>query len=571
MHIESAGTQPSTITPDEVPPVPRATWDALFSCCAILALCLVVGVPTIRADNYFLGDDFGLVHHLHDMPFDRFLTYFYSDWTEGIYGYEYDELRPFLALTYRIDSGLFGATNAQGYHATNVILHVLNGLLVLAIARSLVPRPSGRGFGLLAASLFVLMPSNVEPIAWISGRVDSLAALFYLGAFLCFVQFRVRQRRTWLLAALLAFVCGLFVKQSLVTFPLLILAYDLVYAPSIRGLAPRDWISRYAWHIPFFLLLLAYLGLRHKLFGNAVREELFTLTLAKEFIFRQLFYFKRLLPIATDVSFPTKAGLAILTIVSLAACGRRMALRPADHGPAIRRVIFFGAIWYVITVAPMIVAYESARHLYVTGAGLSIALASLIFPVRLDGQNWAKAARLVVAGALLVLYGVALNRNVRIWVENGTESQKFAVALPNLLQSVQRGSVVLIGIPDKNRECWFWSWGMPFALQTPFQPEDLYAQFEIVERPEVYCCTPQQWWASKQMAITSVLNSPAPQELTAILPAPQDPASLHLVTRSVSGPALRLKIERAMGRTFESLSAQMNDAETRQLARILLD
>src|SRR5207244_6678851 len=34
--------------------------------CAIVTLALVVGLPTLRADNYFLGDDFGLVHHLYD-------------------------------------------------------------------------------------------------------------------------------------------------------------------------------------------------------------------------------------------------------------------------------------------------------------------------------------------------------------------------------------------------------------------------------------------------------------------------------------------------------------------------
>ena len=71
----------------------------LLACLVVVALCIVVGLPTIRPDNYFLGDDFGLVHHLHDLPLVRFLSYFYSDWTEGIYGAPLDELRPFLAFT----------------------------------------------------------------------------------------------------------------------------------------------------------------------------------------------------------------------------------------------------------------------------------------------------------------------------------------------------------------------------------------------------------------------------------------------------------------------------------------
>ena len=97
--------------------------------------------------------------------------------------------------------------------------------MVLAIARSIAPGEPA--FALLAASLFALMPSHAEPVAWISGRVDSLAALFYLGAFLCFGQVPSRESPSaWLLGALLVFTCGLFAKQSIVTFPVLVLAFD---------------------------------------------------------------------------------------------------------------------------------------------------------------------------------------------------------------------------------------------------------------------------------------------------------------------------------------------------------
>jgi hypothetical protein len=57
----------------------------LLACLVVVALCVAVGLPTIRPDNYFLGDDFGLVHHLHDLPLARFLSYFYTDWTEGTF------------------------------------------------------------------------------------------------------------------------------------------------------------------------------------------------------------------------------------------------------------------------------------------------------------------------------------------------------------------------------------------------------------------------------------------------------------------------------------------------------
>ena len=105
-----------------------------------------------------------------------------------------------------------------------------------------------------------------------------------------------------------------------------------------------------------------------------------------------------------------------------------------------------------------------------------------------------KAPRVAVAGALVALYATALTANVRVWVANGLASQKFAVALPRMLQSLPRGSVVLVGLPKSSQDAWLWAWALPFALQKPFLPENLYQQFAIVEVPEVYCCPSQQWW-----------------------------------------------------------------------------
>jgi protein O-mannosyl-transferase len=569
MQMQDTGNRQFPTAPDYRVPALNDKWTFVWSCCVILGLCLIVGLPTIRSDNYFLGDDFGLVHHLHKVPLYRFLSYFVSDWTEGIYGFRLDELRPFLAFTYWLDSRLFGAANAQGYHATNIVLHILNGLLVLAIARSVAP--GQKAVALLAASLFVLMPSHAEPISWISGRVDSVAALFYLSAFLCFVRFRLRQRRAWFIATLLVFVCGLFAKQSLVTFPLLILAYDVVYAPALHGATRSSVKSRYASHVPFFLLLAAYLWLRHNLFGNAVREELLTFAAFKEFASRQFFYVTKLLPVADSASSTTRAWLATMMVLLLAACVCSLFVSRSRYGLVIRRLIFFGAVWYAITIAPMVVTYSSARHLYLTSAGLTIALASLILPGRLSAETRWTAGRLIAAAVLVLLYGLALRWNMGRWIENGVESQKFVTALPSLLRSVPRGSIVLIDIPETNRAAWFWSWGLPFALQEPFLPEDLYGQFAIVERPGVYCCPQNQWWAAKQTVLTSLFNSQGLSEVTSILPVPHSPGSLLLATRGVSGPALKLKIESAIGRSVENLSTDFTYPEAQQLMGILLE
>jgi hypothetical protein len=543
-----------------------STRTAWWSCAAIFVVCLAVGLPTVRSDNYFLGDDFGLVQHLHDVPVERLVSYFVSDWTQSIYGVVLDELRPLLAFTYWLDAHLYGPLNVSGYHATNVVLHLLNALLVLAIARSVIPREPR--VALLAATLFALMPSHAEPIAWISGRVDSLASLFYLGAFLCFVRFRLGNRRAWLAGALLTFACGLFVKQSLVTFPVLILAFDLI-GPRFAASSGGRWQSRLSAHVPFFLLAGAYLALRHALFGNAVREDLLTVAAIEEFIYRQNRYVRELLPAPNNAPRAIRLLGEVVTVAVLALCARWLFVRRRACAHAVARLHFFGAAWYCITIAPMVVTYLSARHLYITTAGLSIALASLLLPGDAGDERGRTRMRMAMAGTLVALFAVAAIWNVSTWVTSGVESQRFASALPRLLQSAPRGSIVLLSVPEWNRDGWFWAWATPFALQPPFTSDDLYQSFRIVERPPVYCCPPDQWWAAKKPAVMALLDSPGLQQVTEIAFAPDNPGAATLTTRTIDGPALKQRLESALGRPVESFTGTA--AETQELGRMLFD
>ena len=540
----------------------RSAW---WSSAWIVVVCLAVGLPTIRGDNYFLGDDFGLVQHLHDLPAERLLSYFVSDWTEGIYGVTLDELRPWLALSYWLDAHVFGTLNVSGYHATNCFLHLLNALLVLAIARSIAPGEAA--FAALAASLFALMPSHAEPIAWISGRVDSLASLFYLGAFLCFVRFRLSNRPAWLFGSLLIFIGGLYAKQSVVTFPLLVLAFDLLRP----GKAGHHALAGLWPHLLFFALMASYLALRYVLFGNAVRESLLTPAAMEEFFFRQNRYVRELLPTPNSAPRAMKVAAEVLTIGVLAVCVRWMVAGGRVYREVFQRVSFFGAAWYAITIAPMVVTYLSARHLYVTAAGVSITLAALILPAHVVEERDRTRQRRAMAGLLIVLYAVASIWNVSNWVTAGIESQKFAEAILRLLQSVPRGSVVLVKVPEWHRDGWFWSWATPFALQPPFTGEDLNQRVKLVERPPVYCCPPDQWWAARKPTLMELMDSPTPQAVTSIAFVPEDAGAPALTTRIVDGQVLKRRIETALGKSVDSLTGTITETEAQELSRILFE
>jgi hypothetical protein len=500
--------------------------------CIILALCLVTGLPTIFPRQDFLGDDFGLVTHLHSVSFAKLLSYFGTDWTEGIYGMRLDELRPLLALSYWVDAALWGVINSAGFHVSNVLLHALTSLLVCAITLSIAP--ANRWAGMIAGGLFAIMPCHAETVAWISGRVDSLAALFYLGTFLCFVRFRLRQSYRFYAGALMLFALGLFVKQSMVTLPFLLMAYDL-----LSGRA-----SRLIYHVPFIAILAPYLLLRRALFGSALREDLIQSGMVLDFIQRQAFYWKRLLPISIDYSDAAKAVIGFLLMSIVFVLGWWLVSERIAYPGGLRALLFFGPVWYGITISPMVVTYISARHLYITAAGLCIAVALLILP---DPERGSRR-RIAVFACLVVLYGVATICSVRLWTNNGLYSFRISSDLPAAMRSIPPGSTVLMAIPATLNKAWLWGFAIPFAMREPLVQENLYDRFEIVEPYNVYCCPPQQWWTR----LRSVLATPHTNRPVYIV-------TLDARTRSVRSAPLPLSLTTLRERV-ESLFSGPTDA-----------
>jgi hypothetical protein len=159
----------------------------MASCVAVVAAAVVVLLSTLGA--YFLADDFRPHQDLPRQAAALFLTLFFTPWTEGIYGGRPDELRPLVALSYRIDA-IWGATNPWGLSPRE---HRAPRLHCPAGARHRAPpRRIEMGGGDVAGVAFAVMPVNAEVGAWISGRADSIPAVCYLGALLLFGMWRQR-------------------------------------------------------------------------------------------------------------------------------------------------------------------------------------------------------------------------------------------------------------------------------------------------------------------------------------------------------------------------------------------
>jgi tetratricopeptide (TPR) repeat protein len=161
---------------------------------------------------------------------------------------------PLTWLSHMADVSLYGL-DARGHHATSLLLHFANALLVLLLVRSMTGAP---GAALVVAALFAVHPTRLESVAWISERKDVLSTLLGLLATSAWVAWARSARRLYLVLAVGLHGLSLMAKAMLVTLPLLLLLLDfwplrrLGDVPSGGGLGRR---VREKW--PFFALSAA--------------------------------------------------------------------------------------------------------------------------------------------------------------------------------------------------------------------------------------------------------------------------------------------------------------------------
>lgn len=130
--------------------------------------------------------------------------------------------QPVVNLSFLLEYRLFGLDPA-GYHATNLLLHICNCLLVFWII-CLLDGSVAAAF--VTALLFGVHPLRVESVAWVSERKDVLCGLFYLLALAqyCLYVKRGSVKRYYL--SFFLFILSLGSKAIAVTLPIVFFLAD---------------------------------------------------------------------------------------------------------------------------------------------------------------------------------------------------------------------------------------------------------------------------------------------------------------------------------------------------------
>src|SRR3954464_9749849 len=122
----------------------------------------------------------------------------------------HDVKRPLVNFSYALDYAVWGLA-PYGYHATSLLLHLLNiGLLFAFARRASADHDEGSGSRLVAgrefavaftaAVLLAVHPLMTQAVGYISARADLLSATFVLLALLSYRAYVLSKRRMWLVA-----------------------------------------------------------------------------------------------------------------------------------------------------------------------------------------------------------------------------------------------------------------------------------------------------------------------------------------------------------------------------------
>lgn len=450
-----------------------------FAALLIGLAALALYAPTIH--DYFVQDDFGVVSLFSRRTLAYFPRWFISPWTEDIWGYVPDEIRPFPAASYVIASW-FGATAPEPNHIVNIALHAFNAVLVMWIAEA------AAGLGLISSAMagliFVVLPIQAESVAWVTGRVDSLPTFFYFASFLLYVRSAGRQANY--LWSLVLFFAALFSKQNTITMVPALVLYDWMVGR--RRIEIRwSWLRPY---MPYVVLTIGFLALRFVVFHEVARESVLSVQRVQDFLSDCSRHLVRLVfggPGTRHWS-ARDTGLIALGIAIVGFLGRRLARATAQD--LWRAAMYFGIVWVGLGLLPILMSgYYSPRHVYLASLGWAITVGiGLEILWRTHPTRVLRPVAMTGAAALAIAYALQLRSVVREWNSYSAISHAAVEQIEREAETNPKGTLVIAGVPRSS-----WAFAIPHSVRPPYVRADAGTRLSVISDSFDHCCAAPLW------------------------------------------------------------------------------
>jgi tetratricopeptide (TPR) repeat protein len=196
---------------------------------ALLVTTFIVYQPALEA-GFIWDDDDMLTENevvrgpLHDIWFESKAPFLSTKFYDYI---------PLTLTSYWIEYRLWEKPGTEAremhpkpYHATNIFIHALAAILFWRVLRQLkIPG------AWIAALIFAIHPVNVQSVAWITERKNTLSLLFYALSLWAFVKSEITgtfksgnsEASKWFWLSLACFLLGLLTKAAVIMLPVVLL------------------------------------------------------------------------------------------------------------------------------------------------------------------------------------------------------------------------------------------------------------------------------------------------------------------------------------------------------------
>lgn len=402
----------------------------LFS--GVSVLVFLVYYPVLN--SYFVTDDWRLIYISSPLSTGSILDFFTSSggWYAGLY-------RPLVKMSLFTDYSLYHLDQA-GYHATNLMLHIVCAILLFYFAKLLT---DSEMTGIFAAFIFAVQPISTEAVSWISGRGDIIFTLFYLLACVSFLKHLSSGNKTrkYLFLSSFFFFLSLLSKESAITLPAVIVLTEYYYR---RGSLSMHHRINFMNYIPFVFVLILYAFIKIFIVGGGTLNTKTGLSvfLGAGYHFIQLFA-----PVNIDAfNFSNKSGFILNSIIVLNFAFLLLAylffyIDKKKDLP----FILYCVIWILITSFPLYLS-PGARYMYIPSAASSMLIGFIMVHVlnaeKAQFPGLTKILLPVLMISMIITSSVRIIQKNRIYNFAGAISEKIVTQLKDRYPRFIPGSVL---------------------------------------------------------------------------------------------------------------------------------
>jgi tetratricopeptide (TPR) repeat protein len=158
--------------------------------------------------------------------------------------------RPVVNLTFAINYAISGL-DVRGFHAGNLLIHLLAALALFGVVRRTLLTPSLRerfgraasGLAMAVALIWAVHPLLTESVTYLTQRTECLMGLFFLLTLYGTIRGASSGRPwRWYAAAVVACALGMGAKEVMAIAPIVVLVYDRCFlSGSFREALRRRW------------------------------------------------------------------------------------------------------------------------------------------------------------------------------------------------------------------------------------------------------------------------------------------------------------------------------------------